>query len=208
MTYFVFLQKYDYFLQKALYCYIPILLCLGSNSVAAERPKLELGILVMSDPKISNYKIVGEPGVFKKLDEITIVSIPDMLRYCCARITGGGFNESFAIRINSSTGQKLTEHHIEWLPQMIAGRLAVAIRGNKKIIEQETNENNKNTVLVDLDADGAPETMKFCASSDGIHITIWTGSFESNLRIWHAYYYLNQDLEPNCLSEEISSLYN
>ncbi|QOJ24401.1 MAG: hypothetical protein HRU78_12765 [Gammaproteobacteria bacterium] len=160
----------------------------------------------MGDPKISNPKIVSEPGVFKQLDEITIVSIPDMLRYCCAKITGGGFNESSAIRINSNTGQQLTEHHIEWLPQMIAGRFAVAIKGNKKIIEQETNENNKNTILVDIDADSAPELIKICASSDGIHITVWARSFESMSRIWHAYYYLSQDLEPNCSPEEISLL--
>lgn len=198
----MFPRKIDYFLQIVLYWYIPILLCLGSNYAAAENKKLELGILVMGDPKILNSRIVSEPGIFEELDEVTVVSIPDLFGYCCAKITNSRPNESFFVRINGRTDQKLIEYSIDGLPQIIAGRLGVVIKGNKKIFEQETD---KNVILVDIDADGIPETVKFCASSDGIHITVWTRLFENNSRIWHAYYYLNQDLEPNCSLEEMDS---
>ncbi|UJP05319.1 MAG: hypothetical protein LZF61_10885 [Nitrosomonas sp.] len=183
-----------------MHWYVLILLCLGSNLAVAEHKKPGLGLLVMSDPKTAKPKIVSEPGIFKQSDEITIISIPDMLRYCCAKIKGGGLSQSFAIRINSNTGQQLIEHHINWLPQAIAGRLAVAIKGNIKIIEHKSNENK---ILVDMDADGIPEAIKICASSEGVHMTAWSGSFKNMSRIWHAYYYLGQDLESNCSTEEI-----
>ncbi len=46
----------------------------------------------------------------------------------------------------------------------------------------------------DLDGDGVPERFRACTSSEGVHLTIWSGA---RLR-WHRYFYLGYDVEPDC----------
>ncbi len=53
-------------------------------------------------------------------------------------------------------------------------------------------------VAVDLDGDGTPERFRACTSSEGIHLTIWSGR---RLR-WHGYFYLGYDVEPSCSEPE------
>ncbi|MFL6350512.1 MAG: hypothetical protein ACJ74Z_01490 [Bryobacteraceae bacterium] len=38
-----------------------------------------------------------------------------------------------------------------------------------------------------------------CTSADGVHLTAWDGNkaLEGH-RLWHGYYYIGQDLEPDC----------
>jgi hypothetical protein len=50
----------------------------------------------------------------------------------------------------------------------------------------------------DPDGDGKRELFQQCASTEGLHLTIWTGK----TRRWHAYHYLGYDLQPNCTDEE------
>jgi len=52
----------------------------------------------------------------------------------------------------------------------------------------------------DLDGDGKPESFKACTSSEGVHLTVWSGTplKAGGVRRWHAYYYLDYDTEPSC----------
>ncbi len=37
-----------------------------------------------------------------------------------------------------------------------------------------------------------------CASSEGLHLTLWDGAPLSGRRVWHRYFYLGYDVEPDC----------
>jgi hypothetical protein len=50
----------------------------------------------------------------------------------------------------------------------------------------------------DLDRDGRPERFAVCTSSEGLHLTVLTGSPPRVRRLWHAYHYLGYDVEPSC----------
>jgi hypothetical protein len=57
-------------------------------------------------------------------------------------------------------------------------------------------------VTADINEDGQPEYFRYCASSDGIHLTVWSGKPLRGKRKWHQYYYLGYDVEPNCTPAE------
>ena len=40
--------------------------------------------------------------------------------------------------------------------------------------------------------------LRQCASSEGLHLTVWKGAE----RVWHDYYALGYDVEPTCTDEE------
>ena len=52
----------------------------------------------------------------------------------------------------------------------------------------------------DLGHNGKSQTFRSCTSADGVHLTIWQGS----RRLWHAYYYIGQDLEPTCTDKDVA----
>jgi hypothetical protein len=52
----------------------------------------------------------------------------------------------------------------------------------------------------DVDGDGKRELFMRCASTEGLHFTVWTG----RTRRWHVYLYLGYDVEPNCTAEEMA----
>ncbi len=54
----------------------------------------------------------------------------------------------------------------------------------------------------DINQDGQPEFFRFCASSDGLHLTVWSRKPLRGPRRWHQYYYLGYDVEPNCTPAE------
>jgi len=53
-------------------------------------------------------------------------------------------------------------------------------------------------VTADIDRDGRPEFFRLCASSEGIHMTVWSGKLLRDKPRWHQYYYLGYDVEPDC----------
>lgn len=57
-------------------------------------------------------------------------------------------------------------------------------------------------VTADMDGDGRPEFFRFCASSEGLHMTVWSGKLLRGKPRWHQYYYLGYDVEPNCTPED------
>ena len=44
--------------------------------------------------------------------------------------------------------------------------------------------------------------FRSCASSDGLHLTVWRGVPLRSPRAWHGYVYLNQDLDADCNASE------
>jgi hypothetical protein len=57
-------------------------------------------------------------------------------------------------------------------------------------------------ITADINKNGQPEFFRFCASSDGLHLTVWSGKPLRGKRKWHQYYYLGYDVEPNCTPPE------
>jgi hypothetical protein len=55
---------------------------------------------------------------------------------------------------------------------------------------------------VDLDADGMLESFKACTSSEGVHLTVWTGDPHKGIRRWHAYYFVDYDTKATCTAGE------
>jgi hypothetical protein len=53
-------------------------------------------------------------------------------------------------------------------------------------------------VTGDLDGDGQPESFRSCTSSEGVHLTVWSGAPLEGRRMWHHYYYLGYDVDASC----------
>jgi hypothetical protein len=60
----------------------------------------------------------------------------------------------------------------------------------------------RGTASGDLDGDGRPEFFRVCTSTEGDHLTIWTGRPLLGKRRWHSYYYLGFDVVPNCKKKD------
>ena len=54
----------------------------------------------------------------------------------------------------------------------------------------------------DLDGDGRAEYFRLCTSTEGNHLTVWTGRPLLGKRRWHFYYYLGYDVVPNCRKKD------
>ena len=78
------------------------------------------------------------------------------------------------------------------------GSVAFALVGNGAVVPTV----GENGVSADLDADGQPEWLRSCTSSEGVHLTIWSAPQPGGRRLWHAYYFLGYDVEPTCTEEE------
>ena len=81
--------------------------------------------------------------------------------------------------------------------QVEPGTLAVGITGTKAVFKV-----SRGIVSADLDSDGKSEYFRECASTEGIHLTVWSGGYPEGWRQWHRYFYLGYDVEPNCTARE------
>jgi hypothetical protein len=59
-------------------------------------------------------------------------------------------------------------------------------------------------VTADLDRNGQPEFFRSCTSSEGVHLTIWSGKPVVGQRRWHDYYYLGYDVDADCSIAEMA----
>jgi hypothetical protein len=98
---------------------------------------------------------------------------------------------------------------------MISGPYYVARAGNSSVAEpgtlwvafagaKEFRIDTSGDVVVRLDAGYPAARIRSCASSEGIHLTVWAGIPLRSGRLWHEYYYLQYDLEPSCDDAEVS----
>ncbi len=57
----------------------------------------------------------------------------------------------------------------------------------------------------DLAGNGGREFFRLCNSTEGIHLTVWSGKPLIGKRKWHTYYYLGYDMQPNCTSKDTAN---
>jgi hypothetical protein len=79
-------------------------------------------------------------------------------------------------------------------PAFEAGDLGIAVLADSAAVGDGAR--------TDLDRDGVAEHYRTCASTEGVHLTVWAGEPLTGRRTWHAYYYLGYDVEPNCTAAE------
>jgi hypothetical protein len=60
----------------------------------------------------------------------------------------------------------------------------------------------RGVVSGDLNGDGRAEFFRACTSSEGNHLTVWTGRPLTGKRMWHSYYYLGFDVVPTCKKKD------
>jgi hypothetical protein len=70
--------------------------------------------------------------------------------------------------------------------------LAVAVIGRFEV------ERRGLAVLLRASKATNPIRVRSCASSEGLHFTLWDGEPLKSSRLWHMYYYLGYDVEPSC----------
>jgi hypothetical protein len=62
---------------------------------------------------------------------------------------------------------------------------------------------HEDAVTADVDGDGIAESFRSCTSSEGVHLTVWSGKPIEGKRRWHQYYYLGYDVEADCTTKDI-----
>jgi hypothetical protein len=60
----------------------------------------------------------------------------------------------------------------------------------------------RGTASGDIDGDGRAEFFRICSSTEGNHLTVWTGKPLLGKRRWHSYYYLGFDVVPDCKKKD------
>jgi hypothetical protein len=45
-------------------------------------------------------------------------------------------------------------------------------------------------------------SFRVCTSGEGLHLTAWVGPPITGRRVWHRYYYLGYDVDPNCVQQD------
>jgi hypothetical protein len=63
-----------------------------------------------------------------------------------------------------------------------------------------------NNVVADLDQNGQHRTFRECSASDGVYLTVWSGSALASPLLWHGHYYEagNPALGPACTPGEMA----
>lgn len=159
-------------------------LVLGSTAVAQAVPSYGVvdiaagpqACLIMSGPKLTPgarlLVVVDNPQI---AFEATVRAVRDSA--CAANSLVQG--TSYAIDLGDS---------------LTAGPdLGVAVlAAGSKIVRQGKH------ALVRTSGYRTPLRIATCAAGEGIHLTAWRGS----KRVWHEYFYLGYDLEPDCTEAE------
>ena len=78
-------------------------------------------------------------------------------------------------------------------PEPLPDSLSIAVVGFSGRVLQRGGQ-----VRASLDSNGTLDSFRSCASTEGVHLTVWNGKPLSGKRRWHRYYYLGYDVEPTC----------
>jgi hypothetical protein len=71
--------------------------------------------------------------------------------------------------------------------------LGVAVIGHSVAVKREAG-----VFVAELDGEPPRESFRACASTEGAHLTVWSGQPLRGKRRWHTYYYLGYDTESDC----------
>jgi hypothetical protein len=58
-------------------------------------------------------------------------------------------------------------------------------------------------VAVRLSAAQPEAQVRTCTSTEGLHLTVWSGAPLRSRRLWHQYFYLGYDVEPSCEDRDV-----
>ena len=61
---------------------------------------------------------------------------------------------------------------------------------------------DKGIATAELTGSPPAEYFRDCASNEGAHLTVWTGRPLRGKRIWHRYFYLHYDTDPDCKKQD------
>ncbi len=64
--------------------------------------------------------------------------------------------------------------------------------------DRPTGRTDAGEVTVHLDDLRPDARARTCTSSEGVHLTVWSGTPLESERLWRKYYYLGYDVEPTC----------
>ena len=65
---------------------------------------------------------------------------------------------------------------------------------------------DKGFATVELTGGPPAEYFRECTSSEGLHMTVWTGKPLLGKRIWYRYFYLHYDTVPNCKKRDYEGI--
>lgn len=77
-------------------------------------------------------------------------------------------------------------------PDALVGALGVAFPG--RVAARRAGRR----VQLNLDARHPRAQVRICSSSEGLHVTVWSGTPLRSARLWHQYWYLGYDVESDC----------
>jgi hypothetical protein len=81
--------------------------------------------------------------------------------------------------------------------QDLAPQLAIAVAG-RPLARSVDGE-----IRIDLSNRIRQARIRSCSSSEGLHLTVWSGVPLRSTRLWHTYWYLGYDVEPDCRPADI-----
>lgn len=61
-----------------------------------------------------------------------------------------------------------------------------------------------NFIVGDLEGNHQLDYFRQCTSSEGVHLSVWAGKPLTGKRLWHQYFYLGYDVEPNCSDQDVA----
>jgi hypothetical protein len=92
------------------------------------------------------------------------------------------------------------ELHVDNPPEI--GIVAIALQGNREARKVGRQYSVRLT-------DTYPTAhVRSCASTEGIHLTLWSGTPLHSKRLWHEYWYLGYDTEPDCKPADYEGVYD
>jgi hypothetical protein len=114
-----------------------------------------------------------------------------------------------------AAGTRVTVHlfHFHTEPTVLAGRIGETrsacngtadLPGISYSVAPDQKLSSADDIGTGIGVLGSDDTgelqFKECASSEGVHYTVWRG----NQCSWHRYYYVAYDMEPNCPDDEVA----
>jgi hypothetical protein len=96
------------------------------------------------------------------------------------------------------TASMIAEPHYSARPSSAEPGAWVAIAG-----KPGTRAIRPGVVAVRLSAAQPDAQVRSCTSTEGLHVTVWTGAPLRSRRLWHQYLYLGYDVEPSCEAGDV-----
>lgn len=96
------------------------------------------------------------------------------------------------------TGAMISEPHYSVRPFDSEPTFWIAVPG-----KAGTRRIRPGVVAVRLSAAQPEAQVRTCTSTEGQHLTVWSGDPLRSRRLWHQYVYLGYDVEPSCEDRDV-----